>query len=1188
MLPTTLLLSLLTEAAPERRRRGRVRELQQRLGLGLPPATARGRAARVRWVQATWPRIDLARLESLLRRAGLPAGAAPGPDDALVPWFGREVWRLQSADARAAGCAEVESDTDALRQVRHWALAATPDLGRYTLAAAAAEAREWHAELASRTSRHHGERVPPGTVVYSWPDGWTVHELDQLAQADGVLQAEGRSMGNCLAEDGYSREISDGSIVVYSMRGPPGPEGWSRPVVTMALQVTENDIESVDGHEQRLGEFFAEEPDEERWALEPHEDIWTPEPEVERWSLVPPEQRVDLARTMLLKNDYLRTSFLDWLQRQPGSESYAFVEIKGRQNEPPHERYRPRTLEFLRWKAAQLVSGPGAEIRLLTSDPYEIFPLLSEADREWDEVWRGHPTTAIHALSNLVALNPDGAESRIADAWRRIQEMNLPALRYAFVVQVLRHPDPPTAAYLAKLLLRDFENKDLLPPLPSFIVSYCEVDPAASHAFLAMARELHSKAGPGMLRADLAALFSVLVHLRFVTALTDAGWAESVHHLLSHHGEDARFAVIESVTVRIRAYPHPRSSLAVSVDRLGAAGLLPGRPGYDALASRAGLVGSVPDAPAWEVVAAALTPALVPEIRECREMLSQHRWGAAAWAAAWDRAAHPVTARGAVAGDRSMPHGWTQPQVRSATGDLVCPSPLATYAQLMTRIELASCAAVRAMLLTEVARALASGEVPGASPGRAGESRLPADLAAWVLDVDGDAPADDTRAALAANPWTSLQYAVLVDHAPHPVTRAGASGHATAALDYAERVDQVPHPVTRAGASAWPPAALDYAGRVDHGPHPVTAAGVAREISPEERRAAGAEFLADPNRMHVYEYRRLVERPGGCDRVPIDGPTPGRDLVTALTRAADRDERHRAGVAPDTTRQLALMVDSLARASELAARWMQQRSLPLANLHVALQLRNLPQPTLSLLGGDLTCNEPEIWRRLSPAIDLYWTVRAWVRVPTWLLYDRLAGRRDPPAGMLREPWDEAQAVDWSNQLLDLGRRLNVESPILAETIALLRQGASRYFPRSAKHLTRDWVARRAAHETTVVGARGAWRLDISTELGGPWTGEDACPVTLRYRALTQELVGLGLKRGDLPFDLVRATYEMESHTPYHWGPAAGSELLVDEVLARWLDLSDRDRPDLAAARDRVEAALRRAGADIDALLAEGS
>jgi len=81
--------------------------------------------------------------------------------------------------------------------------------------------------------------VPPGEVVYRWPDGWTVQEIP----AGETLRTEGSSMQNCLRRGYYGDDVRSGLTKIYSLRAPAFEEawagelrGWSRPSVTMAVR----------------------------------------------------------------------------------------------------------------------------------------------------------------------------------------------------------------------------------------------------------------------------------------------------------------------------------------------------------------------------------------------------------------------------------------------------------------------------------------------------------------------------------------------------------------------------------------------------------------------------------------------------------------------------------------------------------------------------------------------------------------------------------------------------------------------------------------------------------------------------------------------------------------------------------------------------------------------------------------
>jgi len=74
-------------------------------------------------------------------------------------------------------------------------------------------AKDWHDELARLRS---DGAAPPGVVIASWPDGYTLHRLVTQQQ----LEAEGETMGHCVG--GYWSKVRDEGHVILSLRDAKG------------------------------------------------------------------------------------------------------------------------------------------------------------------------------------------------------------------------------------------------------------------------------------------------------------------------------------------------------------------------------------------------------------------------------------------------------------------------------------------------------------------------------------------------------------------------------------------------------------------------------------------------------------------------------------------------------------------------------------------------------------------------------------------------------------------------------------------------------------------------------------------------------------------------------------------------------------------------------------------------------
>lgn len=99
------------------------------------------------------------------------------------------------------------------RYLCDWFLGARPDLGQYaTWQEADAAAALWHESLVVRDTM----AAPESTVVYEWPDGWTVAELDNWDS----FRFEGGALGHCIGDRamGYWEEYIQGRSRFFSIR----------------------------------------------------------------------------------------------------------------------------------------------------------------------------------------------------------------------------------------------------------------------------------------------------------------------------------------------------------------------------------------------------------------------------------------------------------------------------------------------------------------------------------------------------------------------------------------------------------------------------------------------------------------------------------------------------------------------------------------------------------------------------------------------------------------------------------------------------------------------------------------------------------------------------------------------------------------------------------------------------------
>lgn len=139
---------------------------------------------------------------------------------------------------------------DGFRFICDWYLGARPNLGDYsTWEEARAAATEWHQTKQIETTM----RAPPSTVVYRWPDGWSVVCLDNWP----AFKFEGGALGHCLGDHGigYWDEYLAGRSRFFSLRDPV-----NRPWLTIqveapyvgAYQRGDGRVEQIKGCKNRL------------------------------------------------------------------------------------------------------------------------------------------------------------------------------------------------------------------------------------------------------------------------------------------------------------------------------------------------------------------------------------------------------------------------------------------------------------------------------------------------------------------------------------------------------------------------------------------------------------------------------------------------------------------------------------------------------------------------------------------------------------------------------------------------------------------------------------------------------------------------------------------------------------------------------------------------------------------------
>lgn len=281
--------------------------------------------------------------------------------DFLVPWAARELVRLNAAEAKGE---VIEADREHAENllirkgpaIAQWAKRERKDILKVSLAEAL--------EAVATVEHDARDGIPQGTVVYEFPDGWTVQELrgerptTWPAKHEGLkelLSAEGDIMQHCVG--GYCEAIEEGASRVYSLRDPKG-----RPHVTMEWQ-----------------------PDVERMKEGGHE------------------------HEALGSEEFLRHQM-----RRRGH----FIQIMGKQNEPPAEKYRPYVTKFIRERfdseplGLYLAGVPAREIDWQKHGPR----LLKDSGLDWNDADLRGANLSKMDLSNMYFVRVDFREANLAGA----------------------------------------------------------------------------------------------------------------------------------------------------------------------------------------------------------------------------------------------------------------------------------------------------------------------------------------------------------------------------------------------------------------------------------------------------------------------------------------------------------------------------------------------------------------------------------------------------------------------------------------------------------------------------------------------------------------------------------------------------------------------------------------------------
>lgn len=223
------------------------------------------------------------------------------PLDFVIPWMAKELNRLGKAvRGGAATGRDFEEAATKLNLVGPaigmWAQQNRVDLTKTTLAEALEAIKDFEVDV--------DEDVPQGAVVYEFGDGWTIQRLTTEEQLD----AEGETMQHCVG--GYCEQVATGSTVILSLRDPQGaPHAtieW-RPKLRSGLTIA----------------------DTVAMGLTTREDILDADKK---------EKESSASRL-----ERIRSVGIAPVESGDGK----FVQIRGKQNETPAEKYRERIQRFI-------------------------------------------------------------------------------------------------------------------------------------------------------------------------------------------------------------------------------------------------------------------------------------------------------------------------------------------------------------------------------------------------------------------------------------------------------------------------------------------------------------------------------------------------------------------------------------------------------------------------------------------------------------------------------------------------------------------------------------------------------------------------------------------------------------------------------------------------------------------------
>lgn len=223
MLPVLLITAAvvgLSESSSTSRRRARLNELKNRLGL-VSREDKSDLRTRLLWIKERYGLEAFRRVVRVIR--DLEDDKSWGPEDfsdivdvrmpplgfrsyyePMVPWLGREAARSFIAD-RGGG---------PLPSLLDWYESEHPDLMSMSWAEATDASDEWHKQFIGQDE--YKKPSHKAVTVASWPDGATLQRITTEAQLD----SEGTSMGHCVG--GYWSDVRDDRSIILSYRDPDG------------------------------------------------------------------------------------------------------------------------------------------------------------------------------------------------------------------------------------------------------------------------------------------------------------------------------------------------------------------------------------------------------------------------------------------------------------------------------------------------------------------------------------------------------------------------------------------------------------------------------------------------------------------------------------------------------------------------------------------------------------------------------------------------------------------------------------------------------------------------------------------------------------------------------------------------------------------------------------------------------